>query len=127
MSEDGKFDDHIEKVVSKVRQKIGWMLRTFYTRRMYILKQLWKTLIQCHIDYCSQLYMPGQSQGLQAIEKLFYDFSSRKPEVRQKVYSTGLEILKMYYEERRMERYRINNSWKIFGRVDTKLWCRAII
>ena len=75
LSEDGKFDNHIQKVFSKVRQKFGWMLRTFYTRRSDILKQLWKTLAQCHIEYCSQLYMPRQSQGMQAIEKLFYDVS----------------------------------------------------
>ena len=70
MSDDGKFEEHIQNVVSKIRQKVGWMLRTFYTRRKDILKQLWKTLLQCHIDYCSQLYMPSQSQALQAMRHL---------------------------------------------------------
>ena len=40
MADDGRFDCHIEKVVKKVRQKIGWILRTFYTRRTDMLKQL---------------------------------------------------------------------------------------
>ena len=71
MTDDGRFDGHIEKVVKKVRQKIGWILRTFYTRRTDILKQLWKSLVQCHIDYCSQLYMPGSARGMHDIEKLF--------------------------------------------------------
>ena len=48
---------------------------SFHTRRLDILKQLWKTLIQCHIDYCSQLYMPGQAQGMLALEKLLYDYT----------------------------------------------------
>ena len=61
MSDDGKFEEHIQKVVSNVRQKVRWMLRIFYTKRKDIFKQLWKTLLQCHIDYCSQLYMPSQS------------------------------------------------------------------
>ena len=61
MSDNAKYDDHINKVVTKVRQKIGWIFRTFYTRRTYILKTLWKTLVQCHIDYCSQLDVPGQT------------------------------------------------------------------
>ena len=74
MADDGKFDQHIEKVVKKVPQKIGWILRTFYTRRTDILKQLWKSLLQCHIDYCSQLYMPGTARRMLDIEKLFYDF-----------------------------------------------------
>ena len=86
MSDPAKFDDHIEKVVSTVRKKIGWIMQTFYTRRTEILKQLWKSLIQCHIDYCSQLYMPGHTKGMQVIEKLLYDFTSKIPEVREDNY-----------------------------------------
>ena len=113
MSDDAKFKEHIDKVANKVRQKIGWVLRTFYTRRTDILKQLWKTLVQCHIDYCSQLYMPSQHTDMQIIEKLFYDFSNRIPEVREENYWKRLQILKMYSQERRMERYRIIYIWKI--------------
>ena len=113
LSDDAKFDMHIQKVVSKVRQKIGWVFRTFYSRRVEILKQLWKTIIQCHIDYCSQLYKPGQSKGMMAIEKLFYDFTSRIHELKQENYWKRLESLKMYSQERRMERYRIIYIWKV--------------
>jgi hypothetical protein len=113
MSDTGKFDDHIEHVAKKVRTKVGWILRTFYTRRTDILKQLWKTLCQCHIDYCSQLYMPGQAQNMMSIEKLLYDFTSRIPEVRHEDYWTRLKLLKMSSQERRMERYRIFYVWKI--------------
>ena len=113
MADDGKFDQHIEKVVKKVRQKIGWILRTFYTRRTDILKQLWKSLMQCHIDYCSQLYMPGTVRGMLDIEKLFYDFSARIPEVGEDNYWIRLSKLKMLSQERRMERYRILYVWKI--------------
>ena len=59
----------IEKVTRTVRQKVGFVMKTFFTRRTDIMKQLWNTLIQCHIYYCSQLYMPGQTQGVHAIEK----------------------------------------------------------
>ena len=69
LSETGKFEDHIVKVAKKVRQKVGWILRSFYTRRTDVLRHQWKTLVQCHIDYCSQLYMPRQPKGLQTIEK----------------------------------------------------------
>ena len=75
LSDTGKFEDHIVKVSKKVRQKVGWILSSFYTRRADVLKHLWKTLVQCHIDYCSQLYMPKQAQDLQTIEKLFYNFT----------------------------------------------------
>ena len=77
------------------------------------MKQLWKSLVQCHIDYCSQLYMPGTTQGMQDIEKLFYNFLARVPEVREDNYWTRLTKSKVYSQERRMERYRILYVWKI--------------
>ena len=113
MTDDAKFDSHIEKVVRKVRQKVGWLFRSFYTRRLDILKQLWKTLVQCDIDYCSQLYMPSQSKGMQAIEKLFADFTAKIPALKEMNYWARLNHLKMYSQERRMERYRIFYVWKI--------------
>ena len=113
MTDNGKFDDHIDKVSKTVRQKMGWIMKSFHTRRVDILKQLWKTLIQCHIDYCSQLYMPGQAQGMLALEKLFYDFTLKIPEVREESYWKRLQILKMLSQERRLEQYRIIYVWKI--------------
>ena len=113
MSDTARFDDHIDKVVKKVRQKVGWILRTFFSRSTEILKQLLKTLVQCHIDYCSQLYMPGQAKSMQAIEKLMYDYTSRIPEFREQNYWMRLSSLKMNSQERRMERYRIIYIWKV--------------
>ena len=113
MSDSAKFGQHIENLVIKVRQKIGWIFRTFFTRKTDILKQLWKSLVQCHIDYCSQLYKPGQSKGMESIEKLLYDFSARIPEIREENYWKRLAMLKMYSQERRMERYRVIYIWKI--------------
>ena len=113
LSEDGKFKLHIEKVAMKVRQKVGWILRSFFTRNVNHLKQLWKTLVQCHIDYCSQLFMPGQLGEMQVIEKLFYNFTQKIPGIRDLDYWQRLKVLQMYSQERRMERYRIIYMWKI--------------
>ena len=77
------------------------------------MKQLWKTLVQCHIDYCSQLVKPATAQGMAAIEKLFFDFSSKIPEMRSENYWIRLQKMKMLSQERRMERYRIMYIWKI--------------
>ena len=48
-----------------------------------------------------------------AIEKSFYDFSSKIPEVREEIFWKRLQILQMNSQERRMERYRIIYMWKI--------------
>ena len=57
--------------------------------------------------------MPVQSQGMQAIEKLFYNFTSKLPTIREENYWDRLNILKMTSQERRMERYQIMYIWKI--------------
>ena len=52
------------------KHSLGWIMRSFYNRSLNHMKQLWKTLVQCHIDYCSQLWQPLQSGQLQKIEGL---------------------------------------------------------
>ena len=37
MSDDGKFTQHVDKVVKQVRQKSGWIFRTFYSRQTELL------------------------------------------------------------------------------------------
>ena len=56
LSEEATFDKHIEHVVKKVRQKAGWVLRTFYCRKPDFMKTLYKSLIVLHVD--SQPYDP---------------------------------------------------------------------
>ena len=74
---------------------------------------MWKTLIQGHVDYCSQLYFPHNSADMQKIESLQQTFTKKIPEVYHLNYWNRLQHLKMYSQERRMERYRILYAWKI--------------
>ena len=50
------FKTHINKIISKVRNKIGWVSRTFYSCDLILMKQLWKIYILPDIDYCSTLW-----------------------------------------------------------------------
>ena len=113
MSDDATFTNHINEVCSKVKQKCGWILRTFSNRETHFLKMMWKTLVQGHVDYCSQLYMPSKLSELQQIEDLQRWFTRKIPEVRNLNYWQRLQFLKMYSQQRRMERYRIIYTWKI--------------
>ena len=113
MSSDASFSNHVELVCSKVRQKSGWVLRTFNSKKTWFLKFMWKTLIQGHVDYCSQLYFPHNSADMQKIESLQQTFTKKIPEVCHLNYWNRLQHLKMYSQERRMERYRVLYAWKI--------------
>ena len=113
MNDQANFNDHIEHVAKKVRQKIGWVLRTFSCRRNEFMKNIFNSLVQPHIDYCSQLWMPNTTGEMEKIEKLLKDFTAKIPWLREDSYWTRLKILKMNSEQRRLERYRIIYTWKI--------------
>ena len=113
MSNDATFSSHVEHVCKQVRQKSGWILRTFNSRQTWFLKFMWKTLVQGHIDYCSQLYFPCKSSDMEKLEDLQRIFTRKIPEVSSLNYWERLQKLKMYSQERRMERYRAIYIWKI--------------
>ena len=113
MSEDATFSEHIDNICRKVRQKCGWICRTFYTRNPQFMRHMFNSLVQPHIDYCSQLWMPQEGQQLEKIEKLLRDFSRKIPGMGQLNYWERLKSLRMNSEQRRMERYQILYTWKI--------------
>ena len=106
------FNDHVEHMCSKVKQKSGWILRTFKNRQQYFLKLLWKQLVQPHFDYCSQL-MNLSSGNLSKIENLQRYYTRRMKSLQDKNYWERLKLCQMLSQQRRMERYKIIYTWKI--------------
>ena len=117
LSSDGKFKQHINNVCSKVRRKCGWVLRTFSCRSVPFMKFIWKSLIQPHIDYCSQLYLPTSQGEMESIENLQKVFTKKIPALDKLNYWERLKKLKMYSQQRRLERYRILYAWKILSNL----------
>ena len=117
MQNDAGFEEHIEKVCKKVRQKSGWLFRSFYNRQGWFLRHMWNSLIQPHIDYCSQLWAPGEGGELQKIEKLLKDFTAKIPELRELSYWERLAKIKLNSQQRRIERYQIIYVWKTLEKI----------
>ena len=117
MQNDAGFDEHIEKVCKKVRQKSGWLFRSFYNRQGWFLRHMWNSLIQPHIDYCSQLWAPGEGGELKKIEKLLKDFTSKIPELKELSYWERLAKIKLNSQQRRIERYKIIYVWKTLENI----------
>ena len=113
MEDTANFSVQIEKVCKKVRQKCGWIMRTFYSRNPAFLRHMWNTYVQPHIDYCSQLWSPSEGAELQKIEKLLQSFTAQIPAVKQLNYWDRLKELRMNSEQRRLERYKIIYAWKV--------------
>ena len=108
----GNYDDHITHICAKVKQKSGWILRTFQSRQPFLLKLLWKQLVQPHIDYCSQLF-PLTTANLVQLENLQRNYLRRISTMRESNYWERLKLCQMLSQQRRLERYKILYIWKI--------------
>ena len=77
--------------------------------------QLLKSLVQPHLDYCSQLWSPSAQQLINKIEGVQKSLINRIQD-RELVhcdYWQKLKNLRLYSQERRRERYQIIFIWKI--------------
>ena len=72
LDSDLSFTLQIEKVVNSASQMIGWGLRTFRGRSSYLLLTLFKSLVQPHLDYCSQHWSQTSQSGINKIGLLLY-------------------------------------------------------
>ena len=61
------FSVHISNTVAGVTKLIGWALRTFRRRSKGVMLTIWKSLIQCKLDYNSQLWSPSDQASITSL------------------------------------------------------------
>ena len=113
MSSDGSFKKHVESAVTEAKKLCGWILRTFSTRQTLPMLTLWKSLVQCKLDYCSQLWSPTERGAIQTIEMVQRSFLRKLSGMNQLPYWEQLRQLQLYSQERRRERYMTIYIWRI--------------
>ena len=75
MSYDGSFDSHINKIIKKARQKIGWFCRSFLSRGKHFMRKMFITYIHPQLEYCSALWSPQSGPIMDKIEKVQYNYT----------------------------------------------------
>ena len=115
MSSDLTFTLQVEKVVTTANQVAGWGLRTFRSRSRRLVLQILKSLVQPHLDYCSQLWSPSAQRLINNLEAVQKSLISRISDdaLRAATYWEKLQLLNLFSQERRRERYMIIFLWKI--------------
>ena len=115
LSTDLSFSLHIERAVTTACQMFGWCLRSFRGRSSYLLITLFKSIVQPHLDYCSQLWSPTKQEQINRLEQVQRAMISKINDNRLKGldYWQKLSCLQLYSQERRRERYQIILIWKI--------------
>ena len=107
MSADGTFNTHIEGVIKKVRQKIGWVCQTFKYRSMEFMRHMYVSLIRPHLDYCSQLWAPSEGVLMDRLERVQRNYLLLVPELRNMKYTDQLRMMNIQSLERRYDRYHV--------------------
>ena len=113
VSSDLSFKLQVEKTVAAASKLAGWGLRSFRRRSKAVMKPLWQTLIQPKMDYCSQLWSPGDQDSISKLESVQRHFTFKVKGLENMSYLERLKAMNLYSQERRRERYMIVFLWKI--------------
>ena len=113
MSNTGSFSKHVAQVITDATKQAAWVLRTFATRDVTPMLTLFKALVQCKLDYCSQLWSPTSKGEINNIEMVQRNFLRKITNVGHLPYWEQLKKLKLYSQERRRERYMTIYVWRI--------------
>ena len=117
LSSDLSFKLQVEKTVAASSKLVGWSLRSFRRRSKSTMKTIWQSLVQPKMDYCSQLWSPGDQDSISKLEAVQRHFTSKVTGMEDMNYWARLHSLKLYSQERRRERYMIVFLWKISQRM----------
>ena len=113
MSSTGEFSYHISKVISKVKQRIGWIQRSFRTNNIDFKKFMWRTYIAGLLDYNSQIWCPIKEVKISSLEQLLRSYTANTDGLRHLNYWERLRTMGISSIQRRFQRYRIIYLWKI--------------
>ena len=117
MCDSANFDDHIQMVVNKGMQMVGWTFRVFKTRDQTAMLTIFKSLILPYVEYCCQLWSPGRIGQIRKIESVQRSFTRKLQGMQGLSYWDRLRSLNLYSLERRRDRYFIIYVWKILNNL----------
>ena len=122
MSNDGKFSNHINNLVSNCKKTISMIFRTFKTRNDEIMLTLYRALVLSKLDYCSVLWCPSDLSDMRKLERIQANFTMRMRCAKndsgtKRDYWQRLKHLNLYSIQRRFERYTVIYVWKILHEI----------
>ena len=77
MSSDLTFTIHIANVAAAANKLVGWSLRAFRRRSRLIMLTIWKSLVQCKLDYTRQLWSPSDQASISNLESVARHFTAQ--------------------------------------------------
>lgn len=118
------FKDQRLSVLKKTKNKASWVLRTFKSRELDVLRRVWMSLVQPHMDYGCILWYPVEEVcEIKCMESVLKSFSKYGKGLRNLSYNDRLKCLGLSSQERRVERYKILYMRKMICGVVPNVGC----
>ena len=125
-SSDLKWSKHIKSCISKANSMIAWVTRNLIIREINVMRNVYKTIIRPHLEYCAQLWSPPACHGNWAaiieLENVQRRFTRLIDDIGTLPYSERLDALQITtLAERRVrgdliEAYKIVNGLVEYGK-----------
>ena len=113
--------DQMKGCISKANQMISWVTRNLILRDKYVMRNVYKTVIRPHIEYCTQLWSPTAKHGnwaqIMEIENVQRRFTRLIDDVGTLPYSGRLQALKLTTLAERRNRGDLIETFKIVNGI----------
>ena len=119
------FSIHIQNTISAANKLIGWALRTFRRRSRLVMMTIWKSLVQTKLDYCSQLWSPGDQASISKLEGVAKHFTAQVAGLQHMDYWDRLAALHLRIHKNAAARGIRSYSSGRSCRATTSTPCRA--
>ena len=113
-----KFNEHIDLTVKKVNSEIGRARRSFKCRKLIFLSDLFTTYIRPNLEYCTQLWNPVHSTLIDKLEKTQNRFTRLIPDGRNLSHEERNRRLNITTHEERRLRGDMVFAWEILDNTD---------
>ena len=110
---DGSYKEQVGIASKKASTTANWVLRVFRNRSIDFFKNMFRSLIQPHLDYGCPVWSPSTQKSITVIGDVLRRFSKRCPGISHLHYWDRLKKLGLNSMERRQERYTILYVFKI--------------
>ena len=113
LSENLTWETHIADAVKTARKYLGWILRSFKSRKQEILISLYKSYVVPRLEYASILWTPYLIKHITQIEAIQRTITAKVEGLDNLNYYQRLRALGLYSLQRRRERFAAIYMYKV--------------
>jgi len=117
------FREHITKITSQAKSRIGILFRSFATRNIVFLRKAFITYVRPLLEYSTNVWNPHFIQDVDLLESVQRKFTKRIPELRNLPYLERLALLDLEPLELRRLRFDLVSYYNILNGISPVSEC----